>query len=79
MKTQHYNPSPLEQTFAEAILSLKSDIQEHLNGSKITGTKADLQADNPLVHFELEDAEGDKHEVVIKVIQRIDEQPESQH
>jgi len=76
MKTQHYNPSPLEKTFAEAILALKSQIEGQLTGTKITGTKANLNADNPLVHFELEDAEGDKHEVVIKVIQRIDELPE---
>jgi hypothetical protein len=77
MKTQHYNPSPLEQTFAEAILSLESAIQAQLNGAKIIGKRADLNADNPLVHFELEDAEGDKHEVVIKIIQRIDELPEA--
>ncbi|MEM9673141.1 MAG: hypothetical protein AAF992_11135 [Bacteroidota bacterium] len=76
MKTQHYNPSPLEQTFAEAILALKTQIQEQLTGTKITGTKAVLDADNPLVHFEIEDAEGDQHEIVIKVIQRIDDPPE---
>lgn len=73
MKTQNYNPSPLEKTFAEAILALQENIQEQLNGPKITNVKADLKADNPLIHFALSDAEGDEHEIVIRIIQRIDE------
>jgi len=77
MKTQHYNPSPLEQTFAEALLALKSNIEEQLGGTKITGANAVLDSDNPLVHFELKDADGDQHEIVIKVIQRIDDPPEA--
>lgn len=77
MKTQNYNPSPLEKTFAEAILALQENIQEQLGSSIITNIKADLKADNPLIHFKLEDAEGDEHEIVIRIIQRIDDPTES--
>ncbi len=72
MKTQRYNPSPLEVEFAKAISELKNEIQEYLTDNTIVNIKADLEADNPQVNIELQDQEGDKHEMVIKIIQRID-------
>lgn len=74
MKTTQYNPSPLERSFAQAIAGLQRHIEEQLSGTKITGVHTELNVDNPLVHFRLEDAEGDSHEVVVRVIQRIDEE-----
>lgn len=73
MKTQHYNPSPLERSFAEAIVSLKETLEERLAEVKITNVHADLNSDNPLVHFHVEDSDGDQHEIVLQVIQRIDD------
>ncbi|MEQ9437564.1 MAG: hypothetical protein RIG62_00905 [Cyclobacteriaceae bacterium] len=77
MKTQQYNPSPLERSIAQAIVALQNDIQNQLPGIKITGSKTVMETDNPMVHFQLEDAEGDYHEVVIRVIQRIDDPEEA--
>lgn len=72
MKTQQYNPSPLEVHFAQAFEALKDQIENYLDGNKIVKIVNKLQADNPIVIFHLEDREGDAHEVVIKLIQRPD-------
>lgn len=72
MKTQRYNPSPLEVMFAKAISNLQTQIQEQLDGSAIVNIKSNMDADNPQLNFKLQDKDGDKHEVVIKIIQRID-------
>ncbi|MDN4164204.1 hypothetical protein QWY31_01760 [Cytophagales bacterium LB-30] len=72
MKTQQYNPSPLEVQFAEALENLRSQIEPHLGGNKIVEIVNKLQADNPIMVFHLQDADGDPHEMVIKLIQRPD-------
>ncbi len=72
MKTQNYNPSPWEQTFAQIIADLKDNIQSQLSEAKIVEVQAELEADNPSVYFNLEDNDGDSHEIVVRVIQRID-------
>ncbi|MEM9829496.1 MAG: hypothetical protein AAF944_02605 [Bacteroidota bacterium] len=72
MKTQNYNPSPLEQTFAQIIVDLKDTIQDQLSDSKIVYARAELETDNPSVFFTVEDSDGDQHQMVIRVVQRID-------
>lgn len=72
MKTQNYNPSPWEQTFAQIITDLKDNIQNQLSEAKIIGVQADLESDNPSVRFNLEDDDGDPHDIVVRVIERID-------
>ncbi|MGB3589449.1 MAG: hypothetical protein WBA23_23080 [Tunicatimonas sp.] len=72
MKTQNYNPSPWEKTFARIIADLKDSIQNQLSEAKIVEVQAELEADNPSVRFNLEDNDGDSHEIVVRVIERID-------
>lgn len=72
MKTQRYNPSPLEVELAKAISALQDQIQKQLNGNAIVSVKTTMEADNPQLNFLLKDNDGDKHEVVVKIIQRID-------
>lgn len=72
MKTQKYNPSPLEVEFAKAISELQQQIQDRLSDNVIVKVKNDLEADNPQVNFILQDKDNDNHEIVIKIIQRID-------
>lgn len=73
MKTQNYNPSAFEVNVASAIMACKDDIQQKLNGLKILHAAEDLNRDNPLITFQLEDEDGDQHEVVLKIIQRPDQ------
>ena len=72
MITQNYNPSTLEVEFAQAIELLKDQIEHELSGNKIVSIQNKLQADNPIVLLQLEDKDGDKHELVLKIIQRPD-------
>ena len=72
MKTISYNPSSIELEFADAILKLRSEINENINSNRILEIKKNDDEDNPSLVFYLEDHDGDKHEVVMKVIQRAD-------
>ncbi|MCC5931196.1 MAG: hypothetical protein JJU28_18250 [Cyclobacteriaceae bacterium] len=72
MKTLSYNPSPLEVDFTKAIVGLEKEIEQKI-GMKIHKVDADIHADNPSLRFYLEDADGDKHQVVIRVIQKPDD------
>lgn len=72
MKTSSFNPSPIELEFAQAIKDLQEEIQKKIS-SKITDIQKNLNADNPTLVFKLEDNDGDKHEVVIKFIQRLED------
>ena len=69
MKTSSYNPSPLEVDFANALNKLKHEIEQHLGGNKITHVEMQLKKDNPMVKFSLADADGDPHEIVVRIIQ----------
>lgn len=74
MKTSNYNPSVSEVNLASAILECKEEIQKKLKDNvKIVDTAEMLNQDNPLVIFQLQDEDGDQHEVVVKVIQRPDQ------
>lgn len=72
MKTQDYNPSPLEVRFVDVLCDLKDEINkklEHFNVYKIESNK---QIDNPIIDFYLKDSDGDEHELIIKIIQKPD-------
>ena len=74
MKTGNYNPSVFEVNLATAILECKEEIQKKLKDNmKIVDTTEMLNQDNPLVIFQIQDEDGDQHEVVVKVIQRPDQ------
>ena len=72
MKTTTYNPSPLEIEFTDILESLKDQIADKLNGNKILSFEKNTSVDNPLVRITLEDSEGDKHMVILKIIQKPD-------
>lgn len=73
MKTQQYNPSPLEQELANAIANLQSELSQRLSG-EIIEVKSTLKADNPKLDIRLRDSDGDEHQLVVQIIQRIDEE-----
>ncbi len=72
MKTMTYNPSPLEVEFANIIEGLSGEIEKKLNGNKIVAVDKNNVVDNPLVRLTLQDQDGDKHMVIIKIIQKPD-------
>lgn len=74
MKTQQYNPSPLEQELASAIADAKSEISQRLS-CEVVSIEPVLKVDNPKLHFLLRDGDGDEHRLVVQIIQRIDEDP----
>ena len=69
MKTPPYNPSPLEVRLADALFTLKSEIQKHLSDNKIVDVRCETSTENPLVRFQLVDNDGDPHEIVVRIIQ----------
>lgn len=69
MKTVKYNPSSLELDLANALVILQSEIEKHLQDNKIKKIDPDLSSDNPTVTLSLEDSEGDKHELVVRIFQ----------
>lgn len=73
MRTDSYNPSRLEVEFAEALAELKDQLQEKLSIFEITAINKQTGLDNPTVNFQLKDKDGDKHEVVIRIIQKPDQ------
>jgi len=72
MKTNKYNPSDLEVSFARTLEDLKDQIEQKLPNNDIIDIENKITADNPLVKFFLLDKDGDPHEVVIKIIQTPD-------
>lgn len=72
MKTKIYNPSTIEIEFAEILLELRDKIESKLSNT-IDNVTIDTQKDNPDLLFKLTDNDGDKHEIVVKIIQRADE------
>jgi hypothetical protein len=72
MKTKNYNPSPLEVELANALEQLKDAIGEKLTNSKILDISSNTKADNPQLNIFVQDDDGDRHELVVKIIQRID-------
>ena len=73
MITQSYNPSPLETELANIIEGHINLINDKLKNKKIIATEVNMQADNPVLSMEVLDDDGDKHHLVIKIIQKPDE------
>ena len=73
MKTQRYNPSPLEQELASAIAKLKLELSQQMS-VEIVAIESQLEADNPKLNILLKDSDGDEHRMVVQIIQRIDEE-----
>lgn len=73
MKTQRYNPSPLEQELARAIEATKDTLSKHLSGT-IVSIETQLETDNPKLNLLIQDDDGDQHKLVVQIIQRIDEE-----
>jgi len=69
MKTNAYNPSPLEVDFANALYQLQQELEKNLTGNRIVHVESSLKRDNPMVKFSLIDRDGDPHEVVVRIIQ----------
>lgn len=72
MKTLNYNPSPFEIKLAKAITANIEAIGGSLENIKIVSHEEQLQRDNPMIVINMEDSDGDNHELVIKIIQRPD-------
>ncbi len=72
MKTNQYNPSPIEVEFAKIIADLRETIQEKAPHYQIKEVSNNSRLDNPQVIFTLVDQDGDKHELLINFIQRAD-------
>ncbi|MFN3402516.1 MAG: hypothetical protein ACK40G_00385 [Cytophagaceae bacterium] len=73
MKTLVYNPSKLEVDLINIIKDLQPTIEKQLKPASIIKVEHHLQEDNPLIVYKLIDEDGDKHEIVLKVIQRQDD------
>ena len=73
MITQNYNPSPIEVQFVEILCELKDEINKRLTNFDVLKIENNTQLDNPTIDFYLKDIDGDKHEVILKVIQKPDE------
>jgi hypothetical protein len=73
MKTQSYNPSPLEVEIAQILQNLSESIGKQLRTGKIVSSDVNLNLDNPILHLEIMDSDGDNHHLTVKVIQKPDE------
>ena len=72
MITKDYNPSPIEVSFVEVLCELKEEINKKLVNYDVYKIDNNTQLDNPTIDFYLKDADGDKHEIILKVIQKPD-------
>lgn len=74
MKTDNYNPSVFEVKLAKAIMACTDQIQQQLGEEmRIIDCLEHYQIDNPMITLHLEDKDGDRHELVVKIIQRPDQ------
>jgi hypothetical protein len=74
MITQDYNPSPLEVRFVEILCELKDEINTKLESFDVYKIENNTNLDNPTIDFFLKDQDGDEHDIVLKVIQKPDEE-----
>lgn len=72
MITQDYNPSPLEVRFAQVLSELQDEINIKLANFEVYKIEHNIKLDNPTMEFFLKDKDGDKHEIVLKIIQKPD-------
>ena len=69
MKTDSYNPSPLEIDMANALFIVQKEIEKHLQNNEIVHVETSIKRDNPMVKFNLLDKDGDPHEIVVRIVQ----------
>jgi hypothetical protein len=69
MKTDSYNPSPLEIDMANALFIVQKEIEKHIQNNEIVHVETNIKRDNPMVKFNLLDKDGDPHEIVIRIVQ----------
>jgi hypothetical protein len=69
MKTDSYNPSPLEIDMANALFIVQKEIEKHLQNNEIVHVETNIKRDNPMVTFNLLDKDGDPHEIVVRIVQ----------
>jgi hypothetical protein len=69
MKTNAYNPSPLEVDFANALSQLQKELEKNLKDNRVVNVECNVKRDNPMVKFSLIDKDGDPHDVVIRIVQ----------
>ncbi|MFN7494154.1 MAG: hypothetical protein ACK5RG_14645 [Cyclobacteriaceae bacterium] len=69
MKTESYNPSPLEVDMANALFLLQKEIEKHLQNNEVVHVESNIKRDNPMVKFSLLDKDGDPHEIVVRIVQ----------
>ncbi len=72
MRTEHYNPSQLEVEFSYALIEVQKELDKYLTHNTITKIENKIQEDNPMLLFHLVDKDGDPHEIVVQIIQRVD-------
>lgn len=72
MKTTAYNPSPLEVAFVNVIKSLRSEINDKLKDCEVTSFDQEINLDNPILRANIIDIDGDRHTIVLQVIQKPD-------
>ena len=72
MKTTAYNPSPLEVEFANCIVENNDELNQKLGGRSITHIEQKIDTDNPVLKVHVQDDDGDKHLLIIKLIQKPD-------
>lgn len=72
MRTTSYNPSEIEVEFATIIESLTDTINDKLSQKKILSVENNLNLDNPILKVYLLDDDGDKHTLIVKLIQKPD-------
>jgi len=69
MKTDSYNPSPLEIDMANALFIVQKEIEKHIQNNEIVHVETNIKRDNPMVKFNLLDKDGDPHEIVVRIVQ----------
>lgn len=69
MKTTHYSPSDLEVSILRAIASLQKEIGEKLENVTIVKLSPTPSENNPELKIILKDADGDLHEVIVRITQ----------
>lgn len=74
MEYENYNPSPLEVEFADAIEQLSDQLAALIPDKKIINIEKRVNQDNPQLNITLESEQGKKSEIVIKIIQRVDQE-----
>ena len=72
MKTTSYNPSELEVEMAKIIHELHDQLNKKFRNNQVINIETNTETDNPIVKLLLLDADGDPHELVLKIIQTPD-------